>query len=156
VGRINATPHAVAAGFAAGVAVSFLPLNGMHILLAAMLAYLSRGSIIASVLGTLAGNPWTFPVIWWATYDVGVRLLPSHIDRSIPTEAFVRLLSDLASAVLTFDVTLVRTRIWSLWVPMMVGSLPLAAGSWVLTYVLLRWFVQSRRKIRSPTRWDDR
>ncbi|MFR8207121.1 MAG: DUF2062 domain-containing protein [Alphaproteobacteria bacterium] len=33
---------------------------GFHLLLAALTAWIIRGNILASALGTAAGNPWTF------------------------------------------------------------------------------------------------
>ena len=51
----------IAIGFAAGVFVSFTPLFGLHIVLGAALAWLVRGNIVASLIGTLAGNPVTTP-----------------------------------------------------------------------------------------------
>jgi len=61
----------VAAGLACGAAVSFLPLPGLHFFLGALMALLLRGSLIASTVGTIVGNPWTFPFIWLAGYRIG-------------------------------------------------------------------------------------
>jgi hypothetical protein len=36
-----------------------------HFVLSALLAYIARANIIASAIGTVVGNPWTFPFIWW-------------------------------------------------------------------------------------------
>lgn len=72
--RIAASPHGIAAGFAAGVAISFTPLLGLHIALGCALAFVTRGSILAALLGTLAGNPITFPLFFSATYWVGARI----------------------------------------------------------------------------------
>ena len=74
--RLNDSPYAVAAGFATGVAVSFTPFMGFHMVLAAFLVWVFRGSMMAMVLGTvLAGNPWTFPVIWYVTFQIGSAIL---------------------------------------------------------------------------------
>ena len=73
--RITASPHAVAAGVAAGAFTSFTPYMGLHFLVAALLAWLLRGNLIASALGTFVGNPLTFPLIWTATYNTGHRIL---------------------------------------------------------------------------------
>ena len=40
-------------------------LSDFHILLAMLLALLIRGNLIASGIGTVVGNPWTFPLIWF-------------------------------------------------------------------------------------------
>lgn len=62
--RLNDTSQKVAAGLAIGVAVSFSPLVGTHLLQAALFAYLFRANVISALIGTLAGNPWTFPFMW--------------------------------------------------------------------------------------------
>lgn len=61
--RLSASPHAIALGFAAGAFVSFTPFIGFHFILAGLLAFSLRASIIASAIGTVVGNPVTFPFI---------------------------------------------------------------------------------------------
>ena len=50
---------------------SFTPLIGFHFILAAFIALVLRGSLLASAAGTMVGNPLTFPLIWMATFKVG-------------------------------------------------------------------------------------
>ncbi len=69
--RLKGSPHAIAAGVASGAAVSFLPLPGLHFILGGILAFALRGSLIASAVGTIVGNPWTFPFIWIAGFRIG-------------------------------------------------------------------------------------
>lgn len=71
VACIRATPHGIAAGFAAGAAVSFLPLLGLHFVLGAALALATWASASAAVLGTAVSNPWTFSFIWLGSYKLG-------------------------------------------------------------------------------------
>jgi len=69
--RIKGSTYSIAAGFAFGASVSFTPLPGTHVIFAAIFSVLTRGNILASLVGTLIGNPWTFPLMWWAAYKVG-------------------------------------------------------------------------------------
>ena len=69
--RLPGTPYSIAAGCATGSALSFTPLVGVHFFLAAALAWLIRGNVIAAMFGTVIGNPWTLPVIWLSTYEIG-------------------------------------------------------------------------------------
>ena len=69
--RLKATPHAIALGVAFGVFSSFTPFMGFHIAIAALLTYIFGGNIIAAGVGTLFGNPLTFPFIWLMTYNIG-------------------------------------------------------------------------------------
>jgi uncharacterized protein (DUF2062 family) len=141
---IEATPHAIAAGFAAGIAVSLSPLIGLHFVLGAALALLTRGNLLASALGTLVANPWTFPAIWLATYQVGAVLLPEHSAGQIGTETFERTAQGLAASILSFDLSLLATTMWPLWLSMLIGSIPLGLIAWAATYGTLRWLLRSR------------
>ncbi len=89
--RLPDSSRSIAIGLAAGTAASFSPLIGTHIIQAAILAFLLRGNLIASVIGTIAGNPWTFPFIWMGSFWLGNYILnifgwnndsalPEHID----------------------------------------------------------------------------
>ena len=73
--RLKASPHTIALGFAAGAFASFTPFVGLHFIIAGLIAFALRSSILASAIGTVVGNPLTFPFIWLATYNVGAALL---------------------------------------------------------------------------------
>jgi uncharacterized protein len=150
IGRLRASPHAVAAGVAAGVAVSFLPLNGAHFVLAAALALATRGSVVASAIGTAAGNPWTFPAIWVGSYELGLWILGDA--GSMPrlgVGAFVHLFGNLVRSALTADVDLFMQAVWPFWMPMMVGGVPLGALAGAISYVAIRRLVERVRARRA-------
>lgn len=63
VKRLPGTPHSIAIGFACGVFVSFSPMFGFHFFYCAALAWMLRGNVLASIIGTFVGNPITFPFI---------------------------------------------------------------------------------------------
>ena len=73
--RMPGTSHTVAVGFAAGAAMSMTPFMGFHFILSAALDWFLRGNILASAVGTILGNPWTFPMIWVGTYEIGCLML---------------------------------------------------------------------------------
>ena len=56
IARLRASPHAIASGFACGAAISFTPFVGTHVVVSAALAWLIRGNILASAIGTLVGG----------------------------------------------------------------------------------------------------
>ncbi|MFO1068627.1 MAG: DUF2062 domain-containing protein [Geminicoccaceae bacterium] len=135
--RLPGTPHGIAAGLAAGIAVSFTPLLGLHFLLAFGVAWLAGGNMLAAALGTIVGNPWTFPLIFAAGYELGCRILGM-------TPSAMALLADLS-----WD-TLIDNA-WALFWPMLVGSLPLALFVGLASYLLLVRVVaafQERRRQR--------
>lgn len=73
--RLSASPHAVAAGVAAGTFSAFTPLFGFHVILALALAYLMAGNLLAAALATTIANPLTIPLIALATFRLGEILL---------------------------------------------------------------------------------
>jgi len=82
--RLPDPPHRIARGIFAGVLVSFSPLFGFHFFVAAFLAWVMRGNILASLLATFFGNPITFPFIAITSFQTGHFLLglthPGHED----------------------------------------------------------------------------
>lgn len=73
--RLPDTSHKIALGFACGVFVSFSPLFGLHFIYAGLCAFVVRGNILASLLGTFFGNPLTFPLIAAVCYQVGLWMM---------------------------------------------------------------------------------
>lgn len=69
--RLPDSPHRIALGFACGGFVSFSPFFGFHFFIAAGLAWLVRGNVLASLFGTIVGNPFTFPFISASSLWVG-------------------------------------------------------------------------------------
>ena len=132
--RLPGSPHAIAAGLAAGVAVGLTPFLGLHLVLALGLAYLVGGNLLAAGLGTLVSNPWTLPLIWALTYRLGCLLLGR------PPRA-LHLLADLRPEALLGEV---GPLLW----PMTVGAVPLAAAAWAATYLLAVRAVAAAREER--------
>ena len=73
--RLPDTPHRIALGFACGVQASFTPFFTLHVVVALALALVLRGNLVASALGTLFGNPLTFPFIAGSALTLGQWLL---------------------------------------------------------------------------------
>lgn len=143
--RLTATPHAIAAGFAAGVFASFTPFVGLHFVLAFALAYIVAGNMVAAALGTGIGNPLTFPLIWSSTYELGHMLINAERpDAAVPV-LLVRHLFHLDFATL-----------WSpLIKPMLVGAIPMGLAVSLLFYGAVRWATaefQERRRVRLAAR----
>jgi hypothetical protein len=74
--RLPDSPHRIALGFACGAFISFTPFFTLHFFLAAGLAWVFRANILASLFGTVVGNPLTFPLIatgslWLGRYVLG-------------------------------------------------------------------------------------
>jgi len=92
VRRLPDTPHRIALGCACGAMVSFTPFFGLHFGLAAALAWVIRGNILAALIGTMVGNPFTFPLIAWISMALGRRILGTGLtgrDFARVMDAFV-------------------------------------------------------------------
>lgn len=88
--RLPGSPHCIALGFACGVLMSFTPFFGFHILLAMLLAWMLRVSLVASALGTVVGNPLTFPIIITTSIEFGQLLLGRETSVASGTEEYYR------------------------------------------------------------------
>ncbi|MEP5181275.1 MAG: DUF2062 domain-containing protein [Rhizobiaceae bacterium] len=116
--RLTATPHAVAAGVAAGAFTSFSPFMGLHFLIAFVLAWVVRGNLLASALGTFVGNPLTFPFIWAATYNTGQYLL-HNADTTAAAPDMVLATKSVMGAVFQLDGEAALTAIELIWEPLL-------------------------------------
>lgn len=125
--RLNNRPHAVAMGFAIGVFISFTPFLGLHLTLCVLLSLMLRGSILASLIGQVFGNPVTLPVIYFTTWKVGEIFVPGAGELSLDQLSISFLLEN-----------------WqSLFMPLCIGGfvvgLPVAATFYFLILGLLMW-----------------
>lgn len=131
--RLTGSPHAVAAGLAAGVCASFTPFIGFHFLIGFAIALLIGGNFIAAALGTSFGNPITFPLIWAVTHKVGSLILGSggNVER-IP---------HLGER--SFDA------IMPLLAPMTVGALAIGIPVALVFYVVTQFAVRAFQRVRA-------
>lgn len=73
--RLPDSPHRIALGFACGAFASFTPLFTLHFFVAALIAWVLRGNVIAALFGTIVGNPISFPAIASTALWLGKLLL---------------------------------------------------------------------------------
>lgn len=73
--RLPDSPEKIARGIFAGVFTTFTPFFGMHFVIAATIAVIVRGNIIAALLGTFFGNPLTYVPIGVISMKTGYFLL---------------------------------------------------------------------------------
>lgn len=134
--RLSASPHSIAAGFAAGAMVSLTPFVGLHFILAAAIAFVTGGNLLASAFGTAVGNPLTFPFLWAASYRVGRWILGMRDEAEPPI--------DMSEGVFAHSFE----AIWPVLKPMLVGAVPLGILAWFIFYVLVRTTVRSFQEAR--------
>ena len=134
--RIKDTTASIARGMAFGAAISFAPVPGTHIAGAAFMSLITRSNVLASVIGTLVGNPWTFPIMWWGAYKIGdsvfftldlpVREMPKHFTWEN----------------LVHEVT---NEPFELFVPWVCGGLILGVLTWPVFYIIFYRIVRQAR-----------
>ena len=140
--RLTATPHAVAAGVAAGAFTSFTPFIGFHFLVAFFLAWLIRGNLIASALGTFVGNPLSFPIIWAATYTVGTYLVGTHVGGAEPP-ALGEAMRNVAASVWHFDFAGAMAALGAIWTPILYPML--VGGTCIGVVIAIPIYFATRR-----------
>lgn len=142
VARIPDTPANIAAGLAFGAAISFTPFIGLHLAVSIGVAWLLRANLVAAAIGTLVGNPWTFPFIWLLTYKTGVAIL--GLEGGINISEFMAGFNlfenpyDYLKPVLT---------------PLLLGSVPYILGVWVLVYFPTKRLIEIKRQRR---KWKEK
>ena len=135
--RLQGSPYAIACGFACGAAVSFTPFVGFHFIFAAMLAWVMRGNIIASAIGTAVGNPWTFPFIWAGIMWLGTWILGYERGQELPEELTIGSIFEQPETVL---------------LPMLVGGLPTGVVVWIIIFLPIRRVVGNYQHHRQARR----
>lgn len=133
---LRGTPSSIAAGTAMGVMVSFTPFVGLHTLLAIVLAWLFRVNVLAAAIGTIVGNPWTFPFIWAAVYYTG-RVMLEGSSVVVMHINFDKIFQQSAHALMSFDFSGFFSDIWPVLKPMIIGCVPFCIAAWIISYYIV-------------------
>ncbi len=143
MGRLPGSAYYIASGFACGIAVSVTPFMGLHIALGVAACWVMRSSVVAMVIGTvIAGNPWTFPLIWMGTYETGHWLM-GHTALLNGTEP------PPAPRALTWSLLIEEPM--ELLVPMTIGALPFILPLWLVSFYGLRRVIVGYREARAES-----
>jgi uncharacterized protein (DUF2062 family) len=136
--RLDARPDQVAAGFAIGVAASFLPLNPSPIIVATVVAWLLKLNVIAALAGAAMAILYTplLPLMWFAEYRLGTLILPVQHPLNLDQ---VRL----------WDVV---RKGWDIYAAMFVGSIIVATPVALLTYFIVKRLAERRARQKDELR----
>lgn len=138
--RLADTSKKISAGLAFGAAISFTPLVGTHFIQAGALAYLFRVNVLASLIGTFVGNPWTFPFMWWASISLGSSifgLLGLPASTALPAQVdFHTLLTIIAHEPLR------------IFLPWLLGGYLIALCVWPVFYLVFLYIVRAGKAAR--------
>ena len=132
--KIKDFPESVSVGMAWGAAVSFTPLLGFHLIICYLGTWLMRGNLIAATVGTIIGNPWTFPFIFYLDYKIGTTIFLNSVDYY------------------EFKISFFVENFEALFYPTLLGSIPIALFVWFVTYIICKNFlikrINEKNKIR--------
>ncbi len=128
--------------------MSFTPFLGLHFLLAALLAWIIGANILTSAMGTVVGNPWTFPFILPIIYYVGcwllgIRATDDFLGQISDTLDWYSMLEILQSPLATLGPFLQTTIL-----PMFIGGLLVGSVVWIITYWLIEKLVREYKAKR--------
>lgn len=88
--RLPGTPEQIARGVFAGTVTVFTPYFGLHFIVAALLARVMRGSMLAALLATFLGNPLTYVPIAVISLNLGHFLLGTRPTGAVNNSMFRR------------------------------------------------------------------
>lgn len=90
--RLPDSPERIARGLGVGVFTTFTPFYGVHFVVAALLARLLNGNILAALSGTFFGNPLTYVPIGVISLQVGHWIqggdFVANVDDSLVSKFF--------------------------------------------------------------------
>ena len=128
--RIKDLPESISIGLAWGAAVSFTPLLGLHIIICFVGTFIMKGNILAAAAGTVIGNPWTFPIFFYAGYKLGV------IFYNEPIPSF------------ELKIDFFLNNFEQLFFPTLIGSIPISIFAWFITYKVSKYFL-----LKNKSKW---
>jgi uncharacterized protein (DUF2062 family) len=153
--RLPSSPHRIALGCAAGVFAVFTPFLGVQLILAGMLALVMRGSVFASFLASFVGNPLTYPIIWFATLNLGNVLLGGTASAQlVDLRGKAGALGDGLMNASPGAIAIAAESLWPIVKPMAVGSIPLGGFAAAVAYVGVHRLIsasQARKRVRIST-----
>jgi uncharacterized protein (DUF2062 family) len=163
--RIKGSPQALSLGLATGIAISFTPFIGLHALLAIFISWVIGGSMAAALIGTLFGNPWTFPFIWYFTFEIGQFINYGFLSYE-QEFSFKNIKKEISTLLVILKNIIIFANIPELeenfeklkLIPfMMVGSIPLVFITWILSYFsFLIIFKSYRKKVKKKITYEIR
>ena len=141
--RLRSSPHRIAVGAAAGVFAIWTPFLGLQLMMAGLTSWVLRGSILASLLSSFAGNPLTYPIIWFSTFNLRGLLGQQTSLRIVDLQSKAGVLRHAIVAGSPEQVGSALEALWPLFKPMVIGALPLGGFTALATYMGVRKMIAS-------------
>jgi uncharacterized protein len=147
--RLEDSSHGVALGIAAGVFVGCMPLVGIQMATAVLLAWVLGGNIVAAAVGTFSANPLTYPLIWLASYRTGAAILG---DDQLTTAELARIFHGFSDTTITAAFAVAAGFLWPIYKPLTVGALPVGLFAATICYCITRRMIEAYQYQRKTQR----
>lgn len=128
--RLRGSPRQVALGFACGAFVSFTPLFGLHYFTSVLAAWFLRSNVIAAFLGANLG--FFYPLVMFWAYHLGATMLGIRPAAYPHGPGMASVLQDF----------------WNLFLPVLIGSIPVGLCVAAVSFTLVYWAVTGYRGLR--------
>ena len=140
---LDDTPHSIALGTAIGMFFGMTPTVGIQMILVLTFAFLMRPFFkfnkVAGVLTVYVTNPLTVVPIYWACYKIGTYFVAGHVTY----EKFSGILEYKGYEEWSRTV---RSLVFDVGAPLLVGCLLVATVSALLTYPTMIWLIRQVRR----------
>jgi uncharacterized protein len=129
--RLPDSPERIARGVFAGTLASFMPFFGFHFLTAALIGWAIRANILASLIATFVGNPFTFPLFAGSALATGGWLMGMDVDMTVQEvmtdvgRAFMQLWQNFIALMTGGDMhwASLRKFFWHVFAPYTIGGI---------------------------------
>lgn len=148
---LDDTPHSIALGTAIGMFFGMTPTVGIQMILVLSFAFVVRPFFkfnkMAGVLTVYVTNPLTVVPIYWACYKIGTYFVAGHVTY----EKFAGILEYKGYEEWSRTV---RSLVFDVGAPLLVGSLLVATVSALLTYPAMIWLIRQVRNRQAEAAGD--
>ena len=120
--------------------------------MAALLAWVIGANILTSAMGTIVGNPWTFPFILPATYHIGCWLLGMSAAEDFLSQIQDTLGRYSLMEIIQSPLQTIGPFVQTTFFPMFLGGTLLGTIAWVVFYWPLEKLVREYKHKRVQKR----
>ena len=139
--RITASSEQIASGVATGITVSFVPVLGVHVLMAVAIAALTGGHVAAAAIASLAVLPLFLPLVFGLDFMLGRAVL------SLFGYGHAGAVHDI-DTMAVHGPSLMTEHFLAFFLPASVGAVIIMTCVWPCMYVLMRSILKTYKQVR--------
>jgi hypothetical protein len=144
--RLSSPAHSIAANMAGAAAMSFTPFFGIHIFAAMGFAWAigAGANIVAAMVGSFVGNPWTFPFLLYTSYSLGRWILEKTGAMQVDVIVDPNFVEEHGEGLWDFLVE----NFHDVFVPTALGGTIMMIVSWPIYYYIFFYLVRGAQRAR--------